>query len=99
MKIYQPSKDETAFLYQQAFELEPLVKTLGSLAVLVEETDGKDFAVTFVVAPETMKFKVRGTGPNLVEATIAAKDEARRQLNALVNLTPNDSEGKPLWLH
>lgn len=99
MKIYQPSKDETAFLYQQAFELEPLVKSLGSLAVVVEETSQKEFAVTFVVAPESMKFKVRGIGPNLVEATIAAKDEARRQLNAIVNMTSNDSDSKPTWLH
>lgn len=141
MKIYQPSKEETAFLYQQAFELEPLVKDLGSLTVLVEEVEVVDeaastersadsdrelnlapefapelqdvnaevqasptlgkhqYAVTFVVAPESMQFKVRGVGNSLVEATIAAKTEARRQLNTLMNSLPIELSDKPQWLH
>lgn len=103
MKLYQPNQDEKAFLYQQAFELESLVKDLGSLSVMVEEMGNKTrhkFVVTFVVAPEAMQFRVRAMGDTLVEATMAAREKAQKQLSALMNVMPaNEVIGQPQWLH
>lgn len=92
MKIYSPNREERAFLYQEAQDLEDLMKDLGSLSIMVEETARKrgvgQFRVTFVLAPESVGMKVQATDGNLYEATIAAKEEAQRQLNAIVNALP-----------
>ena len=111
MKVYSPSREERAFLYQEAQDLEPLMKDLGSLSVLVEEmssltsgnTDNR-FRVTFVVAPESVGMKVQAVDGNLFDATIAAKSETLRQLNAIVNSLPrtrteNDGLPVPELLH
>jgi hypothetical protein len=93
MKVYNPNREERAFLYQEAQDLEALMKDLGSLSVMVEEGGaGKRpsprYRVTFVVAPETVGMKVQATDSNLLDATIAAKTEAQKQLNAIVNSLP-----------
>jgi len=97
MTIYNPSREERAFLYQEAQDLEPLMKDLGSLTVMVEQVVPADkdagkkknrFRVTFVVAPESVAMRVQATDANLFEAAMAAKEEALRQLNAIVNSMP-----------
>jgi hypothetical protein len=95
MTIYNPSREERAFLYQEAQDLEPLMKDLGSLTVMVEEVVPSDtvkkknrYRVTFVVAPESVAMRVQATDTNLFEAAMAAKEEAARQLNAIVNSMP-----------
>lgn len=86
MKIYNPSLEERAFLYQEAQDLAPLVRDLGSLSIMVESSDAENgYRVTFVVAPESMGLEIQAEDDNLWSATIAAKEEAQRQLNALVN--------------
>lgn len=86
MRVYNPSLEERAFLYQEAQDLAPLVKDIGSLSILVEEQDTQSgFRVTFLVAPESMGLQIHAENDNLFAATIAAKEEAQRQLNALVN--------------
>lgn len=85
MKVYNPSLEERAFLYQEAQDLAPLVKELGSLSVLVEQEPKSGFRVTFLVAPESMGLQIHAENDNLFEATIAAKEEAQRQLNMLIN--------------
>ncbi|MGE3682284.1 MAG: hypothetical protein AB7G93_11200 [Bdellovibrionales bacterium] len=109
MKIYNPNREERAFLYQEAQDLQPLMKDLGTLSVMVEEvsdaqetnlkssrkrsrkeTSEKNFRVTFVVAPESLGMQVQATDANLFDATIAAKEEAQRQLNAIVNSLPTE---------
>jgi hypothetical protein len=109
MKIYTPNREERAFLYQEAQDLEALMKDLGSLSVMVEETALKKgrkchrskFRVTFVLAPESVGMKVQATDRNIFDATIAAKEEAQRQLNAIVNSMPRpiDPNGKPAVMH
>lgn len=95
MKFYNPSAEERAFLFQEAQDLEPLIKDIGSLSVMVEEMKTKNapspqphYRVTFVVAPESVGMKVAATNKNIYEATIAAKLETQRQLNAIVNSMP-----------
>jgi hypothetical protein len=92
MKIYSPTTEERAFLYQEAQSLEPLLRDLGSLTVLVEEVPHKktddEYRVTFVVAPETGGMRIHATDKNIYDATIAAKVEAERQLNAILNSLP-----------
>lgn len=97
MSIYNPNPEERAFLYQEAQDLELLMKDLGSLTVMVEEIHPKNgklaanrFRVTFVVAPESVGMKVQATDTNIYEATIAAKSETQRQLNAIVNSMPRE---------
>jgi ribosome-associated translation inhibitor RaiA len=85
MKVYNPSIEERAFLYQEAQDLAPLVKDIGSLSVLVEEQAQSGFRVTFLVAPESMGLQIHAENDNLFAATIAAKEEAQRQLNTLIN--------------
>lgn len=101
MKIYNPNAEERAFLYQEAQDLEPLMKELGSLTVMVEEVHPKNgsqaanrFRVTFVVAPESVGMKVQATDANIYDATIAAKSETQRQLNAIVNSMPRQPAGE-----
>lgn len=104
MRVYNPSAEERAFLYQEAQDLAPLVKDLGSLSVLVEEMEEKSSAsaenryrVTFLVAPESMGLQVQAENPNLFAATIQAKEETQRQLNALINaLNPLIDPSVPL---
>jgi hypothetical protein len=107
MSLYTPNSEERAFLYQEAHDLEALMKDLGSLTVMVEqvaysETEKKksQYRVTFVVAPESVGMRVQATDSNLFDATIAAKDETARQLNALVNALPrapqSETTGSPL---
>ena len=95
MKVYSPSREERAFLFQEAQDLEPLMKELGSLSVVVEEMTSTDlkmpdsrYRVTFMVAPESVGMKVQAVDGNIYDATIAAKAETLRQLNALVNALP-----------
>ena len=106
MKIYSPNREERAFLYQEAQELSSLMKDLGSLSVMVEEMQSKPeseirYRVTFVLAPESVGMKVQATDGNLFEAAIAARNEAQRQLNAIVNSLPQEmapgtaAQGKP----
>jgi len=95
MTIYNPNREERAFLYQEAQDLEPLMKDLGSLTVMVEQVEPQNstknknrYRVTFVVAPESVGMRVQATDSNLFDAAIAAKAEALRQLNAIVNAMP-----------
>jgi hypothetical protein len=88
MKVYNPDREERAFLYQEAQDLEALVKDFGSLSVMVEEGKRSRFRVTFLVAPESVGMRVQAVDSNLYEATIAAKEETLRQLNAIVNSLP-----------
>lgn len=93
MKLYNPSREERAFLYQEAQDLEGLVKDFGSLSVMVEEVAAKrtkafQYRVTFMIAPESVGMRVRASDNNLFDATIAAKEETLRQLNAIVNSLP-----------
>jgi hypothetical protein len=94
MKVYNPNREERAFLYQEAQDLEPLIRELGSLSVMVEEiasrprSENLRYRVTFMVAPESVGMRVQATDANLFEATIAAKEETLRQLNAIVNSLP-----------
>lgn len=110
MKIYNPNLEERAFLYQEAQDLAPLVKDLGSLSIMVEQTFDKGanqnqvlnrenrYRVTFVVAPESMGIQIQAEEEDLFSATIAAKEEAQRQLNALVNALDAQTE-VPTILH
>ena len=87
MKIYNPSREERAFLYQEAQDLEALTKNLGSLSVVVEER-ADDFRVTFMVAPETLYLRVTATEANMYHAAVSGKTEAVGRLSALVNALP-----------
>jgi hypothetical protein len=95
-EAFQPSKEQIAFFYQQTQDLEPFTIPLGSVTMLVEEhtpegPEPKTYGVTFVVAPETMKFKVRVEGPDLFEVCMIAKEETKLKLNALMNALPKSA--------
>ena len=97
MKIYNPNREERAFLYQEAQDLESLLKNFGSLSVMVEEiapskvnARRNNYRVTFMVAPESVGMKVQAIDTNLFDATIAAKEETLRQLSAIVNSLPRN---------
>jgi hypothetical protein len=93
---FRPNQEQLAFLYQQTQELEAYSAPLGSLTMLVEEhspiaqPEDKTFGVTFLVAPETMKFRIRVEGPDLFEVCILAKEEAKLKLNSLMNALPKE---------
>jgi hypothetical protein len=91
---FEPTKEQLAFFYQQTQELEQYTNPLGSLTMLVEEhtpvkkPKQKVFGVTFVVAPEKLKFRVRVEGPNLYETCVIAKEEAKLKLTSLMAALP-----------
>jgi hypothetical protein len=93
-ETFHPSKEQLAFFYQQTQELEPYTTPLGSLTMLVEEhipankPKKKTFGVTFVVAPESMQFRIRVEGANLYEACIVAKEETKQKLTSLMAALP-----------
>ena len=94
---FEPNAEERAFLYQQVQDLEPLASQFGSISILVEQSHPQDapkdlsYAVTFVVAPESMEFKIRGEGHNLFETCMVAKEEAMNRLNQLINQVPDQA--------
>ncbi len=102
MKVYNPSLEERAFLYQEAQALESMSKELGSLSVLVEEVTSKPnqkkasnrYRVTFLVAPESVGVRVQATSANIFDAAIAAKEEAVRQLSAILNALPRSARSR-----
>lgn len=95
MMPFEPTVEEKAFLYQQVQSLEALASQFGSMTVLVEEAhpadnpEDKTYGVTFVVAPESMEFRVRGEGKNLFETCMVAKNETQERLNRLINEVPD----------
>ena len=102
MKIYNPNIEERAFLYKEAQALAPLIKDFGSLSVLVEELTPKEghkaenrYRVTFVVAPESVGMQVQAENANLYDATIAAKEEAEKQLSFLMNALASEDNSLP----
>jgi hypothetical protein len=95
MKTYNPNAEERAFLYQEAQDLEALLKNLGPVSITVEKSDkelrakkNKNYRVRFTIAPESVGMIVEAVGPNLFDTTIAAKEETQKALNALVNSLP-----------
>jgi len=94
---FEPNGEERAFLYQQVQDLESVASQFGSLSVLVEQSYPQDqpenvtYAVTFVVAPENMEFKVRGEGKNLFETCMVAKNETKAKLSELINQVPDQA--------
>lgn len=94
---FEPTGEERAFLYQQVQELEQIASQFGSISVLVEQSypednpDDLSYAITFVVAPENMEFKVRGEGVDLFETCMVAKNETLAQLNKLINQVPDQA--------
>lgn len=96
MKIYNPNTEERAFLYQEAQDLAPLVKDLGSLSIMVESEAENGYRVTFLVAPESMGIQIHAENDNLFVATIAAKEEAQRQLNSLINALSGPRTGSEI---
>jgi hypothetical protein len=94
---FEPNGEERAFLYQQVQDLESIASQFGSLSVLVEQSYPQDqpenvtYAVTFVVAPENMEFKVRGEGKNLFETCMVAKNETKAKLSELINQVPDQA--------
>lgn len=93
-ETFQPSKEQLAFFYQQTQELEEYTSPFGSLTMLVEEhipantKETKTFGVTFVVAPESMRFRIRVEGGDLYETCIVAKEEAKQRLTSLMAALP-----------
>jgi hypothetical protein len=94
---FQPSKEQLAFFYQQTQELEAYTAPLGSLTMLVEEhtpiakPENRMFGVTFVIAPESMKFRIRVEGADLYEACIVAKEEAKQKLTSIMAALPKQA--------
>ena len=112
-QAFEPENDVKAFIYQQVQDLEVLMKDLGSLAVYIEKEEGpvmkpgedpyEKFAVTFVLAPESVNLQVRSESSDIYEACRVGKEEAQRKLNSLINVM-NEQDGAGLearkgWLH
>lgn len=90
-QAFEPENEVKAFIYQQVQDLEALIQGVGSLAVLVEKESSKDkpddesFAVTFVVAPESLNLQIRSESKDIFEATRTAKEAVRSKLNSFLN--------------
>lgn len=74
-----------AFIYQQAQEMEPYAKQLGSLVVYVEYTDKQKYKATFVLDSEEMKLKFEATNQDPYEAVRSARLVTQEQLNQVIN--------------
>ncbi len=74
-----------AFIYQQAQEMEPYAKQLGSLVVFVEYTDKQKYKATFVLDSEEMKLKFEAINKDPYEAIRRARVVTQEQLNQVLN--------------
>lgn len=74
-----------AFIYQQAQEMEPYAKQLGSLVVYVEYTDKQKYKATFVLDSEDMKLKFEAINKDPYEAVRRARVVTQEQLNQVIN--------------
>ena len=74
-----------AFIYQQAQEMEPYAKQLGSLVVYVEYTDKQKYKATFVLDSEEMKLKFEAINKDPYEAVRRARLVTQEQLNQVIN--------------
>lgn len=90
-QVFEPENEVKAFIYQQVQDLEALIQGVGSLAVLVEkemrvgQPNGEKYAVTFVVAPESLNLQIRSESRDIFEATRIAKEAVRSKLNSFLN--------------
>jgi hypothetical protein len=108
-QAFEPENEVKAFIYQQVQDLESLMKDLGSLAVYIEKEDGQGespyekFAVTYVLAPESVNLQIRSESSDIFEACRAGKEEAQRKLNSLINFMGEQEgaagAGTQGWLH
>lgn len=108
MKIYSPNLEERAFLYQEVQVIEPMIKDMGTMTVMVEEAEHKEdtkkklntkFRVTMMLLPESMKMEIKTEGSNLYDAVIAAREEAVRKLSAVLNAMPSQDKSAGRLLH
>lgn len=115
-EVYQPFEPENevkAFIYQQVQDLERFTKDFGSLAVYVEKENGvhgtdkepyERFAVTFVLAPESVNLQIRAESNDIFEACRIGKEEAQKRLNSIINVMGEQDptaalEGRKGYLH
>lgn len=100
-QTFEPDQETKAFIYQQVQDLEHGFGGFGNLAVFVEKeevvsTEDREvledsFAVTFIVEPDNLNLKVRAEGNDIYSATIAAKEEVKRRISALLNAQSMDA--------
>lgn len=79
-----------AFIYQQAQEMEPYAKQLGSLVVFVEQTPKNKYRATFVLNSEDMNLKFEATNKDPYEAIRKARLATQDQLNHIINALGED---------
>lgn len=87
-KMTPNSKQELelkAFVYQQAQEMEPYAKQLGSLVVFVEYTNKNKYRATFALNAEDMNFKFEAINKDPFEAVRHARLATQEQLNHIIN--------------
>lgn len=107
MKIYSPNIEERAFLYQEVQVIEPMIKDMGTMTIMVEEAEHKEdkkkldakFRVTMMLLPESMKMEIKTESSNLYDAVIAAREEAVRKLSAVLNAMPAQDKAASRLLH
>ena len=111
-QAFEPENEVKAFIYQQVQDLELMMKDLGSLAVYIEKEEealvangkklNEKFAVTFVLAPESVNLQIRSESEDIFEACRAGKEEAQRKLNSIINFMDEQQGGAEShkgWLH
>ena len=79
-----------AFIYQQAQEMEPYAKQLGSLVVFVEYTNKHKYKATFVLNSEEMNLKFEAVNKDPFEAVRRARLATQEQLNQIINALSED---------
>lgn len=110
---FEPENEVKAFIYQQVQDLERFTKDFGSLAVYVEKENGLEgqekqpyekFAVTFVLAPESVNLQIRAESNDIYEACRIGKEEAQKRLSSIINVMGEQDpaaalEGRQGYLH
>ncbi|MGI9548642.1 MAG: hypothetical protein ACR2M7_01490 [Bdellovibrionales bacterium] len=74
---FKPSKEERAFVYQKASELNAPV-------VIYMDQNKKKYSVTFLIDTSFSNLKVKGEGLSVVEACMKAQKEAQKKMSYLI---------------
>ena len=80
-KVFEPSKEEKAFVYQQTQDL-ATSHNLGPISVVLEKKEkSSQFVITFTLNTGLIQIFSRREGENLHDTCMSAKNEMKKKLS------------------
>lgn len=89
-KVYDPTREERAFLYQQAQEAQIFFGEIGQvLAICKQDPKSNKFSVTFAGQNLPQELASYGEGDSLIEAGLEAKKDLFEKVKGAIGSLPD----------